>query len=146
MLGDRLAPFGGVIGEIRDRLRDDDDVVYGPVHEVKMPPPWNKGRVVICGDAAHACTPHRTEGAGMAFEDAVVLAEELSVDRPVSASLAAFGERRYPRVKFVQEASRAPLNSELALTEETLEGAYAFLRENLNREWARVDAVLAETP
>ena len=108
MLRDRLAPFGGVIAEIRDRIRDDDDVVYGPVHEVKMPPPWNKGRVVICGDAAHACTPHRTEGAGMAFEDAVVLAEELSVDRPVPASLAAFGERRYPRVKFVQEALARP--------------------------------------
>ena len=82
----------------------------------------------------------------MAFEDAIVLADEISVDRPVPASLAAFSERRYPRVKFVQEASRAPLDQELSLTDETLDGAFEFMREHLSADWARVDAVLSEAP
>ena len=48
MLRARLEPFGGLIGEIRDAISDDDEIVYGPLHEIKVPPPWNKGRVVIC--------------------------------------------------------------------------------------------------
>ncbi|EXJ79532.1 hypothetical protein A1O3_07811 [Capronia epimyces CBS 606.96] len=36
-------------------------------------PTYVKGRVVILGDSAHASTPHQGQGAGMAFEDALVL-------------------------------------------------------------------------
>ena len=95
MLRERLAPFGGVLGRIRDELTDDADIVYAPLSEVMLPLPWFKGRIVICGDAAHACTPHITQGAAMALEDGIVLAEELAVERELSESLTAFGERRY---------------------------------------------------
>ncbi|KAK3068082.1 hypothetical protein LTS18_000821, partial [Coniosporium uncinatum] len=36
-------------------------------------PFYNKGRVCLMGDAAHASTPHQGAGAGMAVEDAYVL-------------------------------------------------------------------------
>jgi salicylate hydroxylase len=36
-----------------------------------------KGRVALIGDAAHATTPHQGQGAGMAFEDSLVLSNIL---------------------------------------------------------------------
>ena len=43
-----------------------------------LPPPWHRGRVLVIGDAAHTTTPHLATGAGIAIEDAVVLAELLA--------------------------------------------------------------------
>ncbi len=143
MLRERLAPFEGLIGDIRENLKDDDEVVYSPLSEVMLPAPWFKGRVVLCGDAAHACTPHITQGAAMALEDAVVLPEELAAtDRPLAARLAAFSERRYPRAKFVQDVSRGILNSEMQITAENIEFAFAHMREELPGQMAGVDAFL----
>jgi 2-polyprenyl-6-methoxyphenol hydroxylase-like FAD-dependent oxidoreductase len=142
MLRERLAPFGGVLGRIRDELADDADIVYSPLSEVMLPLPWFKGRIVICGDAAHACTPHITQGAAMALEDSVVLAEELSVDRDVAASLTAFGERRFPRAKLVQDVSRGILNGEMSITAENIEDAFDHWRAELPGQMAHVDEIL----
>jgi 2-polyprenyl-6-methoxyphenol hydroxylase-like FAD-dependent oxidoreductase len=143
MLRDRLAPFEGVIGDIRQNLKDSDDVVYSPLSEVMLPAPWFKGRVLLCGDAAHACTPHITQGAAMALEDAVVLPEELlAAERPLEARLASFGERRYPRAKFVQDVSRGILNAEMQITAENIQYAFAHMREELPGQMAGVDAFL----
>ncbi len=38
---------------------------------------YRKGRICLLGDAAHASTPHQGSGAGMAIEDALVLAQLL---------------------------------------------------------------------
>src|SRR5208282_526953 len=38
---------------------------------------WNRGPVVLLGDAAHAMLPHQGQGANQAIEDAAVLAAEL---------------------------------------------------------------------
>jgi 2-polyprenyl-6-methoxyphenol hydroxylase-like FAD-dependent oxidoreductase len=143
MLRERLAPFEGVIGDIRDALKDSDDVVYSPLSEVMLPAPWFKGRVLLCGDAAHACTPHITQGAAMALEDAVVLPEEiLASDRPLEARLQSFSERRYPRAKFVQDVSRGILNAEMQITADNIEHAFAHMREELPGQMAGVDAFL----
>jgi 2-polyprenyl-6-methoxyphenol hydroxylase-like FAD-dependent oxidoreductase len=143
MLRERLAPFEGVIGDIREGLKDSDEVVYSPLSEVMLPAPWFKGRVLLCGDAAHACTPHITQGAAMALEDAVVLPEELLVsDRPLEGRLASFGERRYPRAKFVQDVSRGILNAEMQITADNIDHAFAHMREELPGQMAGVDAFL----
>lgn len=144
MLRERLAQFGGLIGELRDRIGDDDDVVYGPLHEIRVPVPWYRGRVVLAGDAVHACTPHLTQGAGMALEDAVVLAEELDADRPVVESLAAYGARRHPRTTFVQDASRAILDGESAVTHDNYAEVMEMIRTHTQDRMKSVDAVLAE--
>jgi 2-polyprenyl-6-methoxyphenol hydroxylase-like FAD-dependent oxidoreductase len=142
MLRERLEPFEGVIGDIRDNLTDDDHVVFSPLSETMLPIPWSRGRVLLCGDAAHACCPHTTQGAAMALEDAVVLAEELSADRPLSASLTAFSERRYPRAKFVQDVSRGILNAEMQITRENIDVALSHMREELPGQFAHVDEFL----
>lgn len=142
MLRERLEPFEGIVGEVRDALSDGDDVVYSPLSEVFLPAPWFNGRLLVCGDAAHACCPHITQGAAMALEDAVVLAEELSADRPLAESLQAFSDRRYPRARFVQDVSRGILDAEMQITQENIEDAFAHMREQLPAQAAGIDEFL----
>jgi 2-polyprenyl-6-methoxyphenol hydroxylase-like FAD-dependent oxidoreductase len=142
MLRERLAPFTGPLGDIREALSDDADIVYSPLSEVLLPIPWFKDHVLICGDAAHACTPHLTQGAAMALEDAVVLADELSTHDNLADSLLAFGERRFPRVKLVQDVSRGILNSEMAITAGNIGAAFEHMREALPGQMGGVDDVL----
>src|SRR6478736_6114051 len=42
-----------------------------------VPAPWNRGHVVVIGDAAHSCPPTIAQGAAQALEDALVLTELL---------------------------------------------------------------------
>jgi 2-polyprenyl-6-methoxyphenol hydroxylase-like FAD-dependent oxidoreductase len=143
MLRERLAPFDGIVGDIRDNLKDSDDVIYSPLSEVMLPAPWFKGRVLLCGDAAHACTPHITQGAAMALEDAVVLPDELAAtDKPLEARLQSFSERRYPRAKFVQDVSRGILNAEMQINAENIDHAFAHMKEQLPGQMAGVEAFL----
>jgi 2-polyprenyl-6-methoxyphenol hydroxylase-like FAD-dependent oxidoreductase len=69
--------------------------------------PWSNGRVVLLGDAVHATTPHLGQGAGMAVEDAIVLAEELAGHDTPQAAFAAYRERRYERCRYIVEKSLA---------------------------------------
>lgn len=65
-----------------------------------------KGCAVLLGDAAHAMTPNIGQGAGMAMEDAAVLAEELARGVEIEQALAGYARRRKPRVKTVVRISR----------------------------------------
>jgi 2-polyprenyl-6-methoxyphenol hydroxylase-like FAD-dependent oxidoreductase len=106
LMRERLNAFGGVIGQLAAReIRDPDLVVYRPLETVLVPAPWYRGRVVLIGDAAHTITPHLGQGAAQAVEDAVVLAEVLQRDEPLSKSLDAFMHRRFERCKVILEAS-----------------------------------------
>ena len=68
--------------------------------------PWNRGRVVIIGDAAHSCPPTIAQGAAQGLEDALVLTELLVARDAVDQGLwDEFHARRVPRAKSVVEAS-----------------------------------------
>jgi 2-polyprenyl-6-methoxyphenol hydroxylase-like FAD-dependent oxidoreductase len=58
---------------------------------------WGRGRVTLLGDAAHPMTPNTSQGAGMALEDAAVLARELAAHGPTEAALRAYEHRRQKR-------------------------------------------------
>jgi 2-polyprenyl-6-methoxyphenol hydroxylase-like FAD-dependent oxidoreductase len=141
LLRERLEEFGGTIGEIRDNLGPESDVVYSPLSEVMLPTPWHKGRVVLGGDAAHACVPHLNQGAAMAIEDAATLADELVAGETVEAALASYSGRRLPRVKFAQKASRDVLDAERQINEDNFEESLAAMREHLPRAAGEVDEV-----
>jgi 2-polyprenyl-6-methoxyphenol hydroxylase-like FAD-dependent oxidoreductase len=61
---------------------------------------------VLLGDAAHAMTPNIGQGAGMAMEDAAVLAEELASGVEIEHALGNYARRRKPRVETVVRISR----------------------------------------
>jgi 2-polyprenyl-6-methoxyphenol hydroxylase-like FAD-dependent oxidoreductase len=100
----RLDGYGGILGEAAKAVTDPSLVVYRPLEACIMPDPWYKGRVVLIGDAAHSATPHLGQGAAMAVEDAVVLAEELAT-KDVALALRAFMDRRFERAKLVGTSS-----------------------------------------
>lgn len=110
MLHHELKPlmegYGGVIGTLRDELTARSQIVMRPLQMFVLPPPWYVGRVLLIGDAAHPTTPQLASGAGMAVEDAIVIAQELEkVAWEVDEALRAFMERRWNRCRTVVENS-----------------------------------------
>jgi 2-polyprenyl-6-methoxyphenol hydroxylase-like FAD-dependent oxidoreductase len=66
---------------------------------------WHRGRTVIIGDAAHAASPATGQGASMALEDAVALAEAIREAGGIDDALAAYEERRREPVEANTAAS-----------------------------------------
>src|SRR3954467_12618548 len=72
---------------------------------------WSEGAIALLGDAAHAMLPFAAQGAGMAIEDAAVLANALSESAGeniagIPATLKRYGRLRRGRVLRVQRAAR----------------------------------------
>ena len=72
---------------------------------------WTRGPVALLGDAAHAMLPFAAQGAGMAIEDAAVLAKCLSETRGdngagIPAALQRYAQLRRARVARVQRTAR----------------------------------------
>jgi len=73
--------------------------------------PWSNGPVALLGDAVHAMLPFAAQGAGMAIEDAAVLARLLSLEAAestagITAALKQYGAARRARVRRVQRTAR----------------------------------------
>lgn len=100
--------YHGPWDEIREALTDPSRVNYTWFETHVLDVPWNRGRVVLIGDAAHTCPPTIAQGGAMALEDAVVLAELLVQRAVLDQDLwDAFLTRRYERAKTVVDASNA---------------------------------------
>ncbi len=101
--GARMAP--PQIAEKLDQITDDASVVARPLEVIFLDGDWHRGRVVLLGDAVHAATPHLAQGAGMAIEDALVLADEIEKGETPVEVFAAYRARRMPRVEHVVKTS-----------------------------------------
>jgi 3-hydroxybenzoate 6-monooxygenase len=68
---------------------------------------WSEGRVALLGDAAHPMLQYLAQGAAMATEDAVALAEAVA-EQPddLPAAFAAYWQQRYLRTARVQIMAR----------------------------------------
>ncbi len=72
---------------------------------------WSDGAVALLGDAVHAMLPFAAQGAGMAIEDAAVLAKVLGdsgadTASGIAAALKRYGQMRRARIGRVQRAAR----------------------------------------
>src|SRR4051812_24532330 len=98
--------YHGPWDEIRETLTDPSRVNYTWFETHVLDAPWNRGRVVLIGDAAHTCPPTIAQGGAMALEDAVVLAELLTERDTLDQDLwDAMTARRFERAKTVVDAS-----------------------------------------
>lgn len=98
--------YDGPWNAIRDDIRAGATAHYTWFTKHLVPAPWNRGRVVIIGDAAHSCPPTIAQGAAQGLEDALVLTELLAAADAVDDRLwAQFHARRIPRASAVVEAS-----------------------------------------
>ncbi len=128
-LANLLEGYGGILAELRGNINDQSQIVFRPLEAFVLPAPWHVGRVMLIGDAAHPTTPQLASGAGIAVEDALVIAEELQVERPMAATLEAFTLRREARCRLVVSSSieigrleqaRAPVDQQTAIVEKAL--------------------------
>jgi 2-polyprenyl-6-methoxyphenol hydroxylase-like FAD-dependent oxidoreductase len=87
---------------VSSALADPASLYHSPVEEVRIDS-WHRGRVVLIGDAAHATAPVWAQGAALAAEDALVLAELLAARDDWARVGEEFERRRRPRVEHVQK-------------------------------------------
>jgi 2-polyprenyl-6-methoxyphenol hydroxylase-like FAD-dependent oxidoreductase len=97
-----FADFGPPVADVLARLSPAEARYVPPIEELTLER-WATGRVVLVGDAAHATSPNMAQGASMAVEDGMVLAEVLATGQPLGACLEAFERRRVARVRWVRE-------------------------------------------
>jgi 2-polyprenyl-6-methoxyphenol hydroxylase-like FAD-dependent oxidoreductase len=102
LFGDWHEPIPQLIADL-----EPEQVLHQDVEELATPlPSFDRGRVAMIGDAAHAMTPDLGQGGGMAIEDAVVLAQLLGEDQPVVPALHEYTRQRLPRTTMVARRSR----------------------------------------
>jgi len=115
-LMDEFRDFGGPAREAFLELGE--GLHFGGAQEIDRDE-WRSGRVVLIGDAAHACSPVLTQGGSLAIEDAIVLADQLaragiadsgstgtSGPDAIDAALSGFMGRREPRARWIRERTR----------------------------------------
>jgi len=106
IMADLAAAYGGPWNEIRANLDQSARINYTWFTTHLVDGPWNRGRTVIIGDAAHSCPPTIAQGAAMAMEDAAVLADLLIGADDITETLwKEFTDRRLDRAKAVVDAS-----------------------------------------
>ena len=115
VMREKLAGAPPGIAEYVNNITDNDGVVYKPLEAHLLEGDWFAGNVIIIGDAAHGTTPHLGQGAGMAIEDAMVLAEELANHTDLQPAFQAYRQRRFERCRYIVEKSREIGESQLGL-------------------------------
>jgi 2-polyprenyl-6-methoxyphenol hydroxylase-like FAD-dependent oxidoreductase len=102
VMADKLQAYTSpLVRECVDHLPQSKAISHRHLEWLLLPAPWNHGRVLIIGDAAHCNPPVLAQGAAMGIEDAVVLAELLAAVGSVDSALADFSARRFPRASLV---------------------------------------------
>lgn len=103
-----LPLFGDMAGPLRPALELSSaaTVHFGELVRLRMPA-WYKNRVALVGDAAHASPPSMAQGACLAFEDALVLAEELAANPILSIALSRYQNRQKKRADWVHRQCAA---------------------------------------
>jgi 2-polyprenyl-6-methoxyphenol hydroxylase-like FAD-dependent oxidoreductase len=86
---------------IREIIGATDRITGYPIDDIATQPLWYKGAVVLVGDAIHAVSPTAGQGASLAMEDAIVLAQCLRDIPEHEQSFATYEQLRRARVERV---------------------------------------------
>ncbi|RWE88262.1 FAD-dependent monooxygenase [Mesorhizobium sp.] len=106
-LAEVQAMFSGFhepVPEVLDRTPA-DSLIWADILDLDPMPSFTRGRAVLLGDAAHAVTPDLGQGAGLAMEDAAVLAA-LFGGLPADRAIREYDKRRLDRAHRVAVESR----------------------------------------
>ncbi len=91
---------------------------------------WQRGRVILMGDAAHGMLPHHGQGANLTIEDAITLAELLRARRieEFDATIHQYQTLRRARTRVVQRSAHAT-NAVLHLADNAAEARVSYLAQ-----------------
>ncbi|MGB3627419.1 MAG: FAD-dependent oxidoreductase [Henriciella sp.] len=109
----RMTTPSPMIQALVEKVTDNDGVVYRPLEWLMLEGPWHKGRVALLGDAVHATTPHLGQGAGLAIEDSLVIADELSKAATPEEAFQKYRDRRFERCDYIVKNSLAICKGQL---------------------------------
>ncbi|WP_280387515.1 FAD-dependent monooxygenase [Nocardia wallacei] len=84
-----------------------DAVIHIDIHDLDPLPSYIADRVALLGDAAHAMSPDRGQGAGQSLEDAVVLAAALATEPTIDTALRHYDTQRRPRTQAAARGARS---------------------------------------
>jgi 2-polyprenyl-6-methoxyphenol hydroxylase-like FAD-dependent oxidoreductase len=84
----------------------DEAVIHLDIHDLDPLPSYVNGRVALLGDAAHAMSPDRGQGAGQSIEDAVILASALAGQPAIETALRHYDTERRPRTQATVRGAR----------------------------------------
>lgn len=103
-----LPLFEGIAGPLRPALELSSKAIvhFGQLVRLRMEA-WYQNRVVLVGDAAHASPPSMAQGACLAIEDAVALAEALASTPSVEIALGRYQSRQKIRADWVHRQCAA---------------------------------------
>lgn len=87
-------------------IRNSHEIIAYPIYDVPKLSHWYKDRICLIGDAAHGISPHIGQGASLALEDTVVIAELLKLYKDYRTAFQIFQARRQPRVEKVIKSAR----------------------------------------
>ena len=105
IMRDLAAQYKGPWEDILALMTNGDSINYTWFESMLLDRPWNEGRVMLIGDAAHSCPPTFAQGAALALEDSMVLCELLESESSLDDVFSQFMERRAERCKVVVESS-----------------------------------------
>jgi len=135
-----FADFGGHAVETLSHASEDTLIPSWYFH-LELPN-WYAQRCVLIGDAAHAAAPTLAQGAALAIEDSIVLAELLAASTNATDALVSYEQRRRPRVSAVQSASLERMHANRPVSTRALSIRHALLQRigaaQLLGAWARL--------
>ncbi len=77
-----------------------------PIYDIPSLDQWHQGRVCLIGDAAHATAPHIGQGASLALEDTLVLAQCIRDCADLPTAFSRFQSLRQARVQAIIRQAR----------------------------------------
>lgn len=101
-----FADFDGAPAKLLANLKEPTVIHCSGLEEVPEVH-HRKDNVLLIGDAAHACSPSMAQGAGMALEDALVVADLASSCSSARDIIRKFSTARHDRIAWVRKQSRA---------------------------------------
>jgi 2-polyprenyl-6-methoxyphenol hydroxylase-like FAD-dependent oxidoreductase len=99
--GEFHAPIPQILMETRD-----EQLIWSDIVDIAPLDKFAYRNIVLLGDAAHATTPNMGQGACMAIEDSIVLANCLQQGTSIKESFLQFEQKRLARTAKIVESSR----------------------------------------
>lgn len=103
-LSDHFGDFHFPIPELLERTRQ-ENIIWNDIIDLKPISRFAFGKVALLGDAAHATTPNMGQGACMAIEDAVILANCLEKETSAEEAFQSYELKRIKRTTRIVNTS-----------------------------------------
>jgi 2-polyprenyl-6-methoxyphenol hydroxylase-like FAD-dependent oxidoreductase len=124
----QFSQHGGIVKTMLHILPENQFIIPGRLRSVPKPL-FTSGRVVLVGDAGHACSPMLQQGAACALEDVIVLSELLQ-HFSVEDALSQYEKFRMERVNWISASSDGPMKMVIDIDSQKMSALHQKIREN----------------